>query len=79
MYIIGREILLYVTVYCTCICRMYVMHGLKPDQTIPTPNPEKLYKYHSVAKTTETCFRMLDTLQRGVQWMGGAVDWGSII
>ena len=21
----------------------------------------------------------LDTLQRGVQWMGGAVDWGSII
>ena len=22
---------------------------------------------------------LLDTLQRGVQWMGGAVDWGSII
>ena len=22
---------------------------------------------------------VLDTLQRGVQWMGGAVDWGSII
>ena len=21
----------------------------------------------------------LDTLQRGVQWIGGAVDWGSII
>ena len=23
--------------------------------------------------------RTLDTLQRGVQWMGGEVDWGSII
>ena len=22
---------------------------------------------------------VLDTLQRGVQWMGGAVDWGSIM
>ena len=22
---------------------------------------------------------LLDTLQRGVQWIGGAVDWGSII
>ena len=22
---------------------------------------------------------LLDTLQRGVQWMGGAVDWGSIM
>ena len=22
---------------------------------------------------------VLDTLQRGVQWEGGAVDWGSII
>ena len=21
----------------------------------------------------------VDTLQRGVQWIGGAVDWGSII
>ena len=21
----------------------------------------------------------MDTLQRGVQWIGGAVDWGSII
>ena len=22
---------------------------------------------------------LLDTLHRGVQWIGGAVDWGSII
>ena len=22
---------------------------------------------------------ILDTLQRGVQWIGGAVDWGSIV
>ena len=25
------------------------------------------------------CVLLLDTPQRGVQWMGGAVDWGSII
>ena len=23
-------------------------------------------------------FAHMDTLQRGVQWIGGAVDWGSI-
>ena len=53
--------------------------GYSAEGGYPTPNPEKLYKYHSVAKTTETCFRMLDTLQRGVQWEGGAVNGGGII
>ena len=24
-------------------------------------------------------WRNMDALQRGVQWIGGAVDWGSII
>ena len=28
---------------------------------------------------THARFPSVDTLQRGVQWIGGAVDWGSII
>ena len=31
------------------------------------------------AELSMACFGFLDTLQRGVQWIGGAVDWGSII
>ena len=29
--------------------------------------------------TSKSLLWVLDTLQRGVQWIGGAVDWGSII
>ena len=33
----------------------------------------------SSSSSSSTEVARLDTLQRGVQWMGGAVDWGSII
>ena len=34
----------------------------------------------SAARGAAPCPRpVTDTLQRGVQWIGGAVDWGSII
>ena len=42
----------------------------------PGPRPAHVQWANSPLQVWET---WVDTLQRGVQWMGGAVDWNSII
>ena len=50
--------------------------------TTTTTNNNNNNDYHKIfraPKRTAVSFQPLDTPQRGVQWMGGAVDWGSSV
>ena len=56
--------------------------GLEPMSSF-----RRNYSRYSAEDTLDTldsldtldCYAVVDTLQKGVQWIGGAVDWGSII
>ena len=55
----------YNTYIHTCIYICMCVTGTAPAESVSPSQPARS--------------RHLDTLQRGVQWEGGAVDWGSIM
>ena len=59
-------------------------HPFGINNSLGNDHPDTCFNYRSrsfaiVAITTSIAPAQLDTLQRGVQWIGGAVDGGSII